>query len=60
MNSREIAAVVGGAAILVGLAALALLAGRVTYGGFGPVALLGLALPVALAVGFALLVLFRW
>jgi len=57
MNGRTIAALVGAAVLLIGLVALA---GRSTFGGFGPIALLGMLLPVTLAVGFALLVWFRW
>lgn len=60
MIDRALPALVGATVLLIGLLALVVLASRATFGGFGPIALLGMLLPVTLAIGFALLVWFRW
>jgi len=60
MNDRVIAAIVGLAVLAVSLWALVELAGWVTFGDVGPVALLGMLVPATLAIGFAMLVWLRW
>jgi len=60
MDDRIIAALVGVTVLAGSLWILIELAGWVTVGDVGPIALLGMVVPAMLAIGFAMLVWLRW